>query len=77
MLAMTIFFSWNVPLTIVYQSSYLLPGFSILSGVEILFFLIKCFFSNVDIKEARRNNFTKAGLEPEDTLQHKELDINT
>ena len=55
-------------------------GFSILSGVEILFFAAKFFFSlsktKVEVMEARRDKGTWTGAEPEDSLQLEELNIN-
>ena len=55
-------------------------GFSILSGVEILFFMAKFFFSlrktRIEVKESRMKKDTMSGAEPDDTLQLRELNIN-
>ena len=57
-----------------------LTGFSILSGVEILFFMAKFFFSlrktRIEVKESRMKKDTMSGAEPDDTLQLRELNIN-
>ena len=57
-----------------------LTGFSILSGVEILFFMAKFFFSlrktRVEVEESRKNKDIKTWAEPDDTLQLRELNIN-
>ena len=58
----------------------LLTGFSILSGVEILFFMAKFFFSlrktRIEVKESRKNKDIMGGAEPDDTLQLREVNIN-
>ena len=55
-------------------------GFSILSGVEILFFAAKFFFSlrktKVEVMKANRDQGTWTGAEPDDTLQQIEFNIN-
>ena len=55
-------------------------GFSILSAVEILFFIAKFFFSlrktKVEVMGNRKPLKAMFGVEPEDTIQLKELNIN-
>ena len=55
-------------------------GFSILSGVEILFFAAKFFFSlrktKVEVMETRRDKGTWTGAEPDEALQLEKFNIN-
>ena len=65
---------------IIYTSKYcIFSGFSILSGVEILFYVAKFFFSlsksAAEVKQGRRNTEMTCA-EVDDTLQIEELDVN-
>ena len=57
----------------------MLSGFSILSGVEILFYAAKFFFSLrkslAEVKQGRRNA-QMVCAEVDNTLQMEELDVN-
>ena len=65
---------------IIFTSKYgIFSGFSILSGVEILFYVAKFFLSlrksAAKVKQDRRNTEMTCA-EVDDTLQIEELDVN-